>query len=88
MLSSGANLKATSTMLGHKKTSTTADIYWHVLNQKEILDQHEKYSPLGDLCPHLFINVTSSKKRGYATLVDGRDGLRNNKHVENVDNSS
>jgi len=46
MLSSGANLKATSTMLGHKKTSTTADIYWHVLNQKEILDQHDKYSPL------------------------------------------
>jgi integrase/recombinase XerD len=46
MLSSGANLKATSTMLGHKKTSTTADIYWHVLDQKELVEQHAKFSPL------------------------------------------
>jgi site-specific recombinase XerD len=88
MLSSGANLKATSTMLGHKKTSTTVDIYWHVLNQKEILDQHAKYSPLGDLYPLLFTNVTPSKKREYATLVNGRDVKINNKHVDNVDNSS
>jgi integrase/recombinase XerD len=46
MLSSGANLKATSTMLGHKKTSTTVDIYWHVLDQKELVEQHAKFSPL------------------------------------------
>jgi site-specific recombinase XerD len=46
MLSSGANLKATSIMLGHKKTSTTVDIYWHILDQKEIVEQHAKFSPL------------------------------------------
>lgn len=47
MLSQGASLKVTSEILGHSRTSTTTDIYWHVLNQKEILDQHDKFSPLG-----------------------------------------
>jgi len=46
MLSSGANLKATSTLLGHKKTSTTVAIYWHIVDQKELVDQHAKFSPL------------------------------------------
>jgi site-specific recombinase XerD len=88
MLSHGANLKVTSEILGHSKASTTADIYWHIMVQKEILDQHDKYSPLGDLCQHLFITVTPSKERGYSTVVGGRDKLINNKRVENVDNSS
>jgi len=51
ILSQGANLKAVSIMLGHADTSTTVDTYWHILDQKEITDQHAKYSPLkGALC--------------------------------------
>ena len=46
MLSHGASLKATSAMLGHARASTTTDIYWHIFDQKEIADQHEKYSPV------------------------------------------
>jgi integrase/recombinase XerD len=46
MLSSGANLKVTSAILGHADASTTADIYWHILNQKELVDQHARFSPL------------------------------------------
>ena len=53
MLSSGASLKAVSTMLGHARTSTTADVYWHIIDQQEIIQQHTKFSPLkGALCPH------------------------------------
>ena len=46
MLSHGASLKATSAMLGHARASTTTDIYWHIIDQKEIAEQHEKYSPV------------------------------------------
>jgi len=46
MLSHGANLKAVSKILGHANTSTTVNIYWHVLDQQEIIDQHTKFSPL------------------------------------------
>lgn len=46
MLSHGASLKVTSEILGHKDTSTTANIYWHVLNRQELQDQHEKFRPL------------------------------------------
>jgi integrase len=50
-LSHGASIKAISAILGHVDTSTTADIYWHILDQQEITDQHAKYSPLkGALC--------------------------------------
>ena len=48
MLSRGASLKATSTMLGHAQTSTTANIYWHIIDQQEIIDQHARYSPLNN----------------------------------------
>ena len=48
MLSSGASLKAVSTMLGHAQTSTTANIYWHIVDQQEIIDQHARYSPLNN----------------------------------------
>jgi site-specific recombinase XerD len=51
MLSHGANLKATSAILGHASPSTTANVYWHLIDQQEIIDQHAKYSPLkGALC--------------------------------------
>ena len=53
MLSQGANLKVTSEILGHAQVSTTADIYWHVLNRQEILDQHAKYSPLRETVSRL-----------------------------------
>jgi len=46
MLSHGANLKATSTILGHASPSTTANVYWHLVDQQEVIDQHSKYSPL------------------------------------------
>lgn len=46
MLSSGANLKVTAAILGHAQASTTADIYWHILEQKEVVEQHAKFSPL------------------------------------------
>jgi site-specific recombinase XerD len=46
MLSHGANLKATSSILGHSSTSTTANVYWHLVDQQEVIDQHSKYSPL------------------------------------------
>jgi integrase/recombinase XerD len=46
MLSSGANLKVTAAILGHAQASTTADIYWHVIDQKELVEQHAKFSPL------------------------------------------
>lgn len=48
MLSRGASLKATSTILGHAQTSTTANIYWHIIDQQEIIDQHARYSPLNE----------------------------------------
>jgi site-specific recombinase XerD len=46
ILRSGANLKAVSAMLGHVKTSTTVNTYWHIINEEEITLQHDKYSPL------------------------------------------
>jgi len=46
MLSHGASLKATSTILGHASPSTTANVYWHLIDQQEVIDQHSKYSPL------------------------------------------
>jgi len=46
MMSHGASLKATSTILGHASPSTTANVYWHLVDQQEIIDQHAKYSPL------------------------------------------
>jgi len=46
MLSSGANLKVTAAILGHAQASTTADIYWHILDQKELVEQHARFSPL------------------------------------------
>lgn len=46
MLSSGANLKVTSEILGHADASTTADIYWHILDRKELVAQHARYGPL------------------------------------------
>ena len=46
ILSKGAHLKAVSAMLGHADVSTTANIYWHILDQQELIEQHAKYSPL------------------------------------------
>jgi len=46
MLTHGANLKAVSKILGHANTSTTVNIYWHILDQQEIIDQYAKFSPL------------------------------------------
>jgi integrase/recombinase XerD len=46
MLSSGASLKVTAEILGHAQASTTANIYWHILDQKELVEQHAKFSPL------------------------------------------
>ncbi|TRZ93029.1 MAG: hypothetical protein D4R82_05915 [Dehalococcoidia bacterium] len=48
-LSKGASLKAVSRMLGHAHASTTADIYWHVIDEQEIIDQHTRYSPIASL---------------------------------------
>jgi len=45
-LSKGASIKAISAILGHADTSTTADVYWHILNEEEIIAQHNKYSPI------------------------------------------
>ena len=51
MLSHGANLKATSAILGHAQTATTANIYWHIIDKDEIIQQHARFSPLkGALC--------------------------------------
>jgi len=50
-LSAGASLKAVSTILGHARTSTTVNTYWHIVDQREVAIQHAKYSPLkGFLC--------------------------------------
>jgi len=46
MLSSGASLKVTAEILGHAQASTTANIYWHVLDQKELVEQHARFGPL------------------------------------------
>ncbi len=46
MLSQGASLKVTSEILGHAQVSTTANIYWHLINQQEIVDQHLRFTPL------------------------------------------
>ena len=46
MLSHGANLKATSAILGHSSPSTTANVYWHLIDQQEVIEQHLKYGPL------------------------------------------
>ena len=48
-LSKGASLKAVSTMLGHAHASTTANIYWHIIDEQEIIDQHTRYSPIASL---------------------------------------
>jgi len=49
MLSSGASLKVTAEILGHAQASTTANIYWHILDQKELVDQHARFSPLREV---------------------------------------
>jgi integrase/recombinase XerD len=46
MLSQGASLKVTSEILGHAQVSTTANIYWHLLNQQEVVNQHSRFTPL------------------------------------------
>jgi site-specific recombinase XerD len=53
MLSSGASLKVTAEILGHAQASTTANIYWHVLDQKELLEQHARFSPLREVTSKL-----------------------------------
>jgi len=45
-LSAGASLKAISSILGHARTSTTVNTYWHIVEQGEVSNQHARYSPL------------------------------------------
>lgn len=51
MLRSGANLKSVSAMLGHADVSTTANVYWHILEEEEITQQHEQYGPMKGASP-------------------------------------
>lgn len=53
MLSSGASLKVTAEILGHAQASTTANIYWHILDQKELVEQHARFSPLREVARQL-----------------------------------
>ena len=46
MLSRGASLAAVSRSMGHASPSITANVYWHVLGEQEIIDAHDKYGPL------------------------------------------
>lgn len=48
MLSRGAPLPAVSRSMGHASPSITANVYWHVLGEQEIIDAHDKYGPLTD----------------------------------------
>lgn len=45
-LSAGASLKAISAILGHARTSTTVNTYWHIVDQREVASQHAQFSPL------------------------------------------
>jgi site-specific recombinase XerD len=46
MRNGGANLKAVSNLLGHAHTSTTTDIYWHVIDADQRRQQHQQHNPL------------------------------------------
>lgn len=45
-LSLGASLKVISSILGHARTSTTVNTYWHIVEQAEVKQQHARFSPL------------------------------------------
>lgn len=46
MLTAGASLKAVSAMLGHETTGTTANTYWHIVNERQVFVEHDKHSPM------------------------------------------
>jgi len=46
MLNQGANLRVVSQLLGHADTSTTANIYWHILEADEKRRTHQDFNPL------------------------------------------
>lgn len=78
MLTHGASLKTTSAILGHANTSTTANIYWHILDQEEIMTQHHDHSPLASLQAYtskcLDTNVSRRKKQKHLSLSINKDG--------------
>lgn len=45
MLSAGASLRVTAEILGHSQPSTTANIYWHVIDQGEIVQEYRRFYP-------------------------------------------
>ena len=78
MLTHGASLKTTSAILGHANTSTTANIYWHILDQEEIMTQHQQHTPLASLEAYTYkclrTKVSRRKKQKHISLSIHKDG--------------
>jgi hypothetical protein len=52
------NLKDVSQLLGHATPSVTANIYWHLLDERERLAAYEQHNPLQDIEEQLLRQAT------------------------------
>jgi integrase len=46
LLNAGVSLKIVSRFLGHASPSVTANIYWHLLDEKQQVEAYEQHDPL------------------------------------------
>jgi len=46
LLRAGVSLKIVSQLLGHANPSVTANVYWHLLDEKERVEAYEQHDPL------------------------------------------
>jgi integrase/recombinase XerD len=58
LLNRGVNLKDVSQLLGHATPSVTANIYWHLLDERERLAAYEQHNPLQDIEEQLLRQAT------------------------------
>jgi len=49
LLNAGVSLKLVSQFLGHASPSVTANIYWHLLDEKQRVEAYEEHDPLREI---------------------------------------
>lgn len=71
LLHAGVSLKVVSQLLGHANTSVTANIYWHLLDEKERVEAYEQHNPLQDINEEMERLVTAQLRFDFE-FTEGR----------------